>query len=152
MKKLIILASAALITLLSSCATSPSSPDLPTKESKKESKKYKYTKAIATEYGLASWYSVRTNRGTHTASGRRLVDDASTTAHRKYPFGSKVRVTNLSNGSSEILTVTNRGPFIRSRVVDVTIGSSKRLGFYSRGLTKVKVELLERGNWKYRRE
>lgn len=108
------------------------------------------TKALSTEYGIASWYSVKTNRGTKTASGRRLNDSAYTAAHKTYPMGSQVRVTNLSNGRSEKLTITDRGPYKKGRVIDVTIGSSKRLGFHSNGLTKVKVQLLHRGNWKYR--
>jgi rare lipoprotein A len=148
MKNLTILVFTVIIAFLSSCSTAPNSPE---KAVKALEKRYKKAKVLDTQHGIASWYSVRTNRGTRTASGRKLEDNAYTTAHRTYPFGSKVRVTNLSNGRSEILTVTNRGPFKRGRVVDVTIGSSKRLGFYSRGLTKVKVELLERGDWKYKR-
>ena len=105
--------------------------------------------ALATYHGLASWYSIKTNYGTKTASGRPLKNDAYTAAHKTLPFGSKVRVTCAFNGKSEILTITDRGPYIRGRIIDVTIGSAKRLGFYSRGITKVKVELLERGNWKY---
>ena len=65
-------------------------------------------------------------------------------------MGSKVRVTCRFNGKSEILTISDRGPYVKGRIIDVTIGSAKRLGFYSRGITKVKVELLKRGNWKYR--
>lgn len=65
-------------------------------------------------------------------------------------MGSQVRVTNLSNGRSEKLTITDRGPYIKSRIIDVTIGSAKRLGFYSNGITKVKVQLLSRGKWRYR--
>ena len=145
MKILTILAAALLMTLFSSCGTNQTS------EARIHFPFKRKPKVLATEYGLASWYSVRTNHGTTTASGRRLVDDASTTAHRTLPMGSKIRVTNLANEKSEILTVTDRGPFTRGRVVDVTIGSSKRLGFYSRGVAKVKVELLERGNWKYQR-
>ena len=65
-------------------------------------------------------------------------------------MGSRVRVTTLFNGRSEILRITDRGPYIKGRIIDVTIGSAKRLGFYSRGITKVKVEVLSRGNWKYK--
>jgi len=107
-------------------------------------------KPITTQHGLASWYSIKTNFGTKTASGRRLYNHAHTAAHKRWPMGSKVRVTCLFNGKSEILTITDRGPYVKGRIIDVTIGSAKRLGFYSRGITKVKVELLERGNWRYR--
>lgn len=105
--------------------------------------------AIDTQHGTASWYNIRTNHGTHTASGRPLENDAFTAAHREWPMGSKVRVTNLDNGRSEILTITDRGPYTRGRVIDVTVGSAKRLGFYQDGLTRTKIELLSRGDWKY---
>lgn len=148
MKNLTILAAAIITTILSSCSTAPDSPE---KAEKALVKHYENKKVLNTQHGIASWYSVRTNRGTKTASGRKLEDNAYTTAHKTLPLGSKVRVTNMSNGRSEILTVTDRGPFKKGRIVDVTIGSSKRLGFYSRGLAKVKVELLERGDWNYKR-
>jgi rare lipoprotein A len=60
-------------------------------------------------------------------------------------------VTSLFNGKSEVLRITDRGPYVKGRIIDVTIGSAQRLGFYSRGITKVKVEVLEWGNWKYRK-
>ena len=104
---------------------------------------------IVTEHGIASWYSIKTNYGTQTASGRQLSNHAYTAAHKEWPMGSKVRVTNLRNGRSEILTISDRGPYIKGRIIDVTVGSAKRLGFYDDGLAKTKVELLERGNWKY---
>lgn len=107
-------------------------------------------KKLSTEYGLASWYSIKTNFGRKTASGRLLSNDAYTAAHKTLPMGSKVRVTCNFNGRSEILTITDRGPYVKGRIIDVTIGSAKRLGFYSRGITKVKVEVLSRGNWKYK--
>ena len=106
-------------------------------------------KAISTQHGLASWYSIRTNYGTKTASGRPLSNHAHTAAHKYWPMGSKVRVTCRFNGKSEILTISDRGPYVKGRIIDVSIGSAKRLGFYSRGITKVKVELLKRGKWKY---
>jgi rare lipoprotein A len=101
-------------------------------------------KVIGTEKGIASWYSVRTNRGTKTASGRRLCDHKMTAAHRKLPFGTPVRVTDVRTGKSVIVEITDRGPFKRGRVIDVSLAAAKELGFYSRGLTPVKVEILER--------
>ena len=120
----------------------------PKPKPKKEEKKEPET-VLSTEYGLASWYSVKTNFGTKTASGRRFQNHAHTAAHKKLPMGSKVRVTVLRTGKSEILTITDRGPYVKGRIIDVSIGSAKRLGFYSGGITKVKVEVLSRGNWKY---
>ena len=105
--------------------------------------------SLSTEIGCTSWYNIKTNRGTHTASGRPLSDDAHTAAHKKWPMGSQIRITNLSNSRQEILTITDRGPYIKGRVIDVTSGSAKRLGFYENGITRTKVELLSRGDWKY---
>jgi rare lipoprotein A (peptidoglycan hydrolase) len=106
---------------------------------------------LKTYYGLASWYSIKTNHGRTTASGRYLSNGAHTAAHKTLPFGTKVRVTSLFNGKSEILRITDRGPYVKGRIIDVTIGCAQRLGFYSRGITKVKVEVLEWGNWKYKK-
>jgi len=83
--------------------------------------------------GIASIYSTR--EGTRTASGVRLNDGALTAAHRSLPFGSKVRVTNKRNGKSVVVTITDRGPFVRGRVIDVTPAAARALGF--NGLTQV---------------
>jgi rare lipoprotein A len=96
------------------------------------------------EHGKASWYSVRTNRGTKTASGERLDERAATAAHKTLPMGTKVRVTNLKNGTSEVVRINDRGPFIKGRVIDVTIGTAERLGFVRSGVVPVKVEVLKK--------
>ncbi|MGE9270085.1 MAG: septal ring lytic transglycosylase RlpA family protein [Verrucomicrobiales bacterium] len=95
-------------------------------------------------HGKASWYGVRCNGGTHTASGETLKNHAATAAHKTLPMGTKVRVTNLDNGKSEIVRITDRGPYIHGRIIDVTEGVAKRLEFYKRGIVKVKVEVLEK--------
>jgi len=94
------------------------------------------------QQGKASWYSVRTNGGTRTASGQRLCNTNATAAHKTLPLGSKVRVVNLDNGKSEIVTITDRGPFVPGRIIDVTIGVAERLGFVSHGVVPVKLEIL----------
>jgi rare lipoprotein A len=96
----------------------------------------------STQLGKASWYSIKTNYGTQTASGQRLRNDARTAAHKTLPLGTKVRVTNQSNGKSEILTINDRGPYVKGRIIDVTVGSAERLGFVSNGIASVKVEVL----------
>ena len=128
-----------------SCATQQEKPDSVVTTPKPAVE----PKVLQTQHGIASWYSVKTNFGTKTASGRPFRNNAYTAAHKHWPMGSKVRVTSKFNGKSEILTITDRGPYVKGRIIDVSIGSAKRLGFYSRGITKVKVELLKRGNWKY---
>ena len=95
------------------------------------------------QHGKASWYGIRCNGGTRTASGERLCNQASTAAHKTLPMGTRVRVTNLENGKSEIVTINDRGPFIRGRIIDVTEGVAKRIGFFKRGIVKVKVEVLD---------
>ena len=57
-------------------------------------------------------------------------------------MGTKVRVTNKANGKSEVVTIIDRGPYIRGRIIDLTIGSAERLGFRQRGVVPVKVEVL----------
>jgi rare lipoprotein A len=84
-----------------------------------------------TEDCIASVYSVgdRSQRGTRTASGVPLDDDAMTAAHRSAQFGSKVRVTNKSNGNSATVTITDRGPYARGRCIDLTKAAARALGF-----------------------
>jgi len=94
------------------------------------------------QHGKASWYSIKTNYGTKTASGQRLCNQGYTAAHKTLPMGTKVRVINEANGKSEVVTINDRGPYIKGRIIDVTIGSAERLGFASRGITKVRVEVL----------
>ncbi len=94
------------------------------------------------QHGKASWYSIRTNYGTTTASGQRLSNTAATAAHKTLPMGTKVRVINEDNGRSEIVTITDRGPYVKGRIIDVTIGAAERLGFVNRGVVKVRVEVL----------
>jgi len=86
--------------------------------------------------GIASVYS--TESGSRTASGARLNPGALTAAHRSLPFGSKVKVTNRRNGRSVVVTVNDRGPFVRGRIIDVTPAGAAALGFS--GLTQVTVE------------
>ena len=101
-----------------------------------------FYKVESVQHGKASWYSIRTNYGTKTASGQRLSNAAATAAHKTLPMGTKVRVINEGNGKSEVVTINDRGPYIKGRIIDVTIGSAERLGFVNRGVTKVRVEVL----------
>jgi rare lipoprotein A len=75
--------------------------------------------------------------GTKTASGIPLDDSAMTAAHKTLPFGSMVRVTNKRNGNSTIVTITDRGPYIKGRCIDVTKACAARLGIS--GLAPVSV-------------
>jgi rare lipoprotein A len=86
--------------------------------------------------GKASYYNLpgRTANGGHAG--------AFTAAHRTLPFGSKVRVTNLRNNRSVVLTINDRGPFVGGRVIDVSAHAADALGFRSAGVAQVKVEQL----------
>ncbi len=79
---------------------------------------------IASVYGNGDGYA-----GKKTASGERMNPGAMTAAHKSLPFGSRVRVTNKKNGRSVVVRITDRGPFIRGRVIDLTPAAASALGF-----------------------
>jgi rare lipoprotein A len=83
--------------------------------------------------GVASVYS--TESGSKTASGEKLNPAALTAAHRSLPLGSKVTVTNKSNGRSVVVRINDRGPFVRGRIIDLSPAAAQALGFS--GLTQV---------------
>jgi len=126
------------VLLIPSCASTSATSKNSTAEAQEN------WKVASVQHGKASWYSIRTNRGTRTASGQRLADHGATAAHKTLPMGTKVRVTNQANGKSEVVTINDRGPYIRGRVIDVTIGVAERIGFAKRGVVPVKVEVLSR--------
>ena len=95
------------------------------------------------QHGHASWYSVSTNGGTKSASGKKLNNLAATAAHKTVPMGAKVRVMNVKNGKSEIVIIDDRGPYIKGRIIDVTIGCAERLGFKQQGIAQVKLEVVK---------
>ncbi len=91
------------------------------------------------ESGIASVYS--TKHGNKTASGIKLKDNALTAAHKTIPFGTLVRVINQRNGKSVVVTITDRGPFIKGRIIDLTIAGANSIGM-GWGLAPVKLELV----------
>ena len=100
---------------------------------------------VKTEQGKASWYSRATNspRGTGiTASGVTFHDHHPVAAHKHLPFGTEVKFTNLATGASENVTIIDRGPYVSGRIIDVSVGVAQRTGFYGRGVTPCKVEVL----------
>ena len=99
--------------------------------------------ANAGQTGMASHYSTRdkNQNGSRTASGRPLRDHELTGAHRSLPFGSKVRVTG-SNGRSVVVTITDRGPFVRGRIIDLSMAAAHKLGFH--GLARVRSHYVSR--------
>ena len=98
------------------------------------------------EKGIASWYGFETYRqkgGRMTANGEEFHPDGLNAAHKYLPLPTYVRVTNLENGRSIILRVNDRGPFIAGRIIDLSAGAAKRLGFYKRGTARVLVETIQ---------
>lgn len=91
------------------------------------------------EEGLASYYHERFH-GRKSSSGRIHDKDELVAAHRTYPFGTFLRITNLENMKSVIVCVTDRGPYRKGRIVDVSSGAAKLLGFKKKGIARVRVE------------
>jgi rare lipoprotein A len=90
----------------------------------------------ADQTGVASVYAYES--GNRTASGQKINPGTLTAAHRSLPFGTKVKVTNHRNGRSVVVTINDRGPFVRGRIIDVSPAAAQVLGFS--GLTKVTLE------------
>jgi rare lipoprotein A len=99
----------------------------------------KYTSYNQT--GMASWYG-GTFHGQRTADGSRYNKNAFTAAHKSLPFGTVVQVTNLYNGKKCIVKITDRGPFVRGRVIDLSKVAASEIGMVSSGVSRVKVEVL----------
>ena len=91
--------------------------------------------------GTASYYGPGFH-GRRTASGTVYDQMAPTAAHRYWPFGTRVRVRNPRNQRSEVVTITDRGPFIRGRVIDLSLGTARRLGLEQMGVALVILEVL----------
>lgn len=91
--------------------------------------------------GYASWYGPGFH-GRRTASGEVFNQNAMTAAHRTLPFGTRVRVINLNNGQSTVVRITDRGPFIHNRIVDLSAGAARAVGLYSAGVGRVRLEIL----------
>src|SRR5882724_9142901 len=88
-------------------------------------------------HGLASFYT----EGTQTASGERFDTQELTAAHRTLPFGTRLRVTNVTTGQSVTVRVNDRGPFVPGRVVDVSHSAAETLGMVEGGIAKVKLDV-----------
>jgi rare lipoprotein A len=93
--------------------------------------------------GIASWYGYETYRkkgGHMTANGEAFDPNGLSAAHKYLPLPTFVQVTNLENNRKVILRVNDRGPFVEGRIIDLSAGAAKKLGFYERGTARVLVE------------
>jgi rare lipoprotein A len=100
------------------------------------------------EKGIASWYGDETRRqkgGHMTANGEAFDPNGLSAAHKHLPLPVHVRVTNLENRRSIIVRVNDRGPFIEGRIIDLSAGAARKLGYYNRGTVRVLVETVEEG-------
>jgi rare lipoprotein A len=103
-----------------------------------------------TGYAVASWYGSEF-QGKPTSSGEIYNMYAYTCAHKEYPFGTRLKVINLSNNRSVICLVNDRGPFVRGRDIDLSYAAAKEIGLIGPGTSRVWIQYMERDN-SYRRE
>ena len=95
--------------------------------------------AATSLHGMASYYK----SGKRTANGERFNPLGLTAAHRSLPFGTRVRVTRVKSGRSVVVRINDRGPFIRGRIIDLSLGAAQVIGLNRTGLAKVKVDVLQ---------
>ncbi|MDR0498452.1 MAG: septal ring lytic transglycosylase RlpA family protein [Holophagales bacterium] len=100
---------------------------------------------VFSQTGYASWYGGKRDGFSYkkTANGEIMRPDASTCAHPFLPFGTVVRVENLSNGKSAILRVNDRGPYIKGRIIDITPYAAEEIGIMKKGISKVRVRVIQ---------
>jgi rare lipoprotein A len=103
-------------------------------------KSYRVASAGGSYSGKASYYW----QGQQTASGARFNPNGMTAAHRTLPFGTRVRVTNHSNGRSVVVTINDRGPFVGGRIIDLSRGAAQAISMTGAGVASVSLEILGR--------
>lgn len=91
--------------------------------------------------GFASFYS-KQHHGRKTASGEKFNMFNLTAAHKTLPFGTRIRVTNIKNGKSVCVTINDRGPFIKGRIIDLSFGAAKKLDMVKTGTAKISYEII----------
>jgi len=94
------------------------------------------------QVGVASWYGAGF-QGSHTASGEQFDANAMTAAHPSLPLGTRLRVINLANGRSVVVRVTDRGPFVCGRMIDVSTAAARSLGMVQSGTARVQLQRLD---------
>ena len=93
------------------------------------------------EVGIASWYGPGFD-GNHTANGEIYDMNGISAAHKTLPFGTIVKVVELSTGRSVVVRINDRGPFIEGRIIDLSKGAAEKLGIVDKGITKVGLRIL----------
>ena len=100
------------------------------------------------QIGIASYYGKKFHRKL-TANGQRFNMYKVSAAHKTLPLGTRVKVTNLNNGKSIRLTINDRGPFKKGRILDLSYKAAQKLGFVNEGTTKVRIDVIKLGDNKY---
>ena len=139
------------LLFFSSCIVSPRYNASSNDSSTSLANKYKKTKSVTNkkvQTGISSWYGPNFH-GQLTANGETFNMYAKSAAHNTLPLGTVVRVTNLDNEKSIILTINDRGPFAKNRILDCSAAAAKELGFYVKGTAPVSIEVIELGDNKY---
>jgi rare lipoprotein A len=126
-----------LLTSLAGCATQippPATPPPPVQPPSAPGPSF-------TQTGLASFYG-HAHNGKTSANGDSFNLEGFTAAHRTLPFGTRVRVTNLENGRTVTVTITDRGPYVRGRIVDISLAAARALDMQDKGVTRVRLDAL----------
>ena len=148
--------SAAALTaaMLSACAQSPAVSERPASRAlvqqsapqqvttvtrKPKTRVASTSRSLGRSDGLASFY----RHGSRTASGEKFNPGELTAAHPTLPFGTQVRVTNVTTGKSVTVRVNDRGPFVNGRVIDVSHAAAESLGMVGQGVAKVKLDVVD---------
>ncbi len=105
-------------------------------------RKKKQLKVSHTQEGKASYYS-SVLHGRKTASGEIYNENKLTAAHKHLPFGTKVRVLNKRNGRTVLVSINDRGPFVKKRILDLSYVAAQQLGMIRAGVTSIKMEVLQ---------
>jgi rare lipoprotein A len=95
----------------------------------------------ALETGIASWYGVPYD-GRHTSSGEIFDMTKLTAAHRTLPFNTWLEVTNLSNGKQVDVRITDRGPFVDGRIIDLSLAAAREIDMVRQGITRVRLKVI----------
>lgn len=118
-----------MIALLSACATN----------------RFEKPRVGASQRGIASWYG-EPFHGRKTASGETYDMHKLTAAHKELPLGTVVKVTNLENGKTVTVRVNDRGPFVKGRIIDLSLGAAKQISMVGPGTAKVEMTVVQLGS------
>jgi len=133
-----------IVALLYGCTASPRFTGGERPSDRREPEGYTGSDAVLTIEGVASYYA-HDFHGRKTANGETYDMYAMTAAHKTFPFGTVVRVHNLSNGKYAVVRINDRGPFVEGRIIDLSLGAAQKVGMIESGTARVRLEVLQWG-------